>query len=416
MDDPNAFTAKQQALRHQLAAAGANRLVAESLNRLLASVAPAALADACGVSPDTVHRLVGGRAEMLVHVTETAVASLEFSAPGWPTFDDITDGAAEAFLLGIGDESGEAKTAAFIEALKVYIAANLSTPARPAEGIIDSAVMTVSPKWEGARYLEGEAREIAERLRLARARLLAEQTEGFGWLLAEAMAQLQRRPQRGTSVETLIVLMNCLVDGAVMRMLVDPDSLTIDTIADAVFRLGMAFTETGSFEDPHEPDDPDARQTFATILDVATTLWTTTEEVSLADVAAASTEIDEGVVQRWFPSVRELADSVVRRRVSSVIPEPSDHPDAQIAILESVLHRLCLTADEVPGAVRSAFVPDPPPGSFAAQLTEHALAVIEGLDQPGFLAEQLVADACDGSERWARTQTLLKLLDRSSGP
>jgi len=413
MDTPKAFTAKQQAIRHDLAVAGANRLVAESMNRLLASVAPAALAEACDVSPDTVQRLVGGRAEMLVHVTDTAVASLEFSAPGWPTFGEITDGAAEAFLVGIGDESGAAKTAAFIEALKVFIAANLVTNARPAEGIIDAAVMTVSPKWEGPQHLDGEAREVAEQLRLARVRLLAQQTEGFGWLLAEAMAQLQRRPQRGTTVETLIVLMNCLVDGAVLRMLIDPDSLTVDTIADAVFRLGMAFTETGSFEDPHEPDDPESRKTFAAILDAATALWGTTDEVTLADVAAALPAIDEEAVQRWFPSVRELADSVVRRRVSSVQPEPSDHPDAQIAILEFVLHRLCLTADEVPGAVRSAFVDDPPPGSIAAQLTEHALAVIEGLDQPGFLAEQLIADACDGSERWPRTQTLLKLLDRS---
>jgi hypothetical protein len=414
MGTSSSFTAKQQAIRHDLAAAGAQRLVAESMNRLLASVAPAALAEACDVSPDTVQRLVGGRAEMLVHVTETAVTSLEFSAPGWPTFSEITDGAAEVFLLGIGDASGPAKTAAFIDALEVYIAANLSTPARPAEGIIDAAVMTVSPKWEGPQYLDGEVRQVAEQLRLARARLLAEQTEGFGWLLAEAMAQLQRRPQRGTSVETMIVLMNCLVDGAVMRMLIDPDSLTVDVIADAVFRLGMAFTETGSFEDPHEPDDPDSRQTFATILDAATALWGTTEDVTLADVAAELPGIDEDTVQRWFTSVRELADSVVRRRVSSVQPEPSDHPDAQIAILESVLHRLCLTADEVPGAVRSAFVADPPPGSIAAQLTEHALAVIEGLDQPGFLAEQLIADACEGSGRWTRTQTLLKLLDPTS--
>ena len=79
MEIPTAFTAKQQAIRHDLAVAGANRLVAESMNRLLAAVAPAALAEACDVSPDTVQRLVGGRAEMRGQVTETAVKSVDCS-------------------------------------------------------------------------------------------------------------------------------------------------------------------------------------------------------------------------------------------------------------------------------------------------------------------------------------------------
>ena len=48
-------------------------------------------------------------------------------------------------------------------------------------------------------------------------------------------------------------------------MLVEPDSLTIEVVADALLRMGMSFTESGSFEDPNEPEDPESRAAFSAV-------------------------------------------------------------------------------------------------------------------------------------------------------
>lgn len=406
------FTPRQQATRRELLDAGAQRLLTQSVQRLLASVAPAALAEACGVSPDTVHRLVGGREETIELVVRDAVTNLDYANQWWPTFADVTDDAATAFVTGLAE--ADDKKQAFQDGLKVYIEANFATPARPAGTMVEAALMAASPRWSGPDLLDAEDRRVAERLRGERLRQLRQTTEGLGWLLAEAMALMERRPQRGTDPDTLIVLLNCLVDGAVLRMYADPESLDVDAVVEAVFRLGMAFTEPGSFEDPHEPDDPTTRRVFGAILDEATALWHAGADVTLQTVADASAELDLATVERWFPTVRELADSVVRRKVRSVQPEPSEHPNALIATLESVLRRLCVAADELPGAAALAFEGEAPAGSVAEQLREHALAVVESLGQPTLLAEQLVADACEGSGRWDRTAALLGLLAASA--
>lgn len=402
------YTAKQARTRARIAEVGAQRLLAESVNRLLASVAPMAIADECGVSPDTVKRLVGDRAAVLELVVDEVVTNLDHRSDAWPSFADVTGDAAGAFLVALSEDGD--KTQAFIDALKVYVDANFATPARPAGTQLEAAVLTASPRWTGADVLDPEAREVAERLRQARADHLRRTTDGLGWLLAEAMAQLERRPQQGMNPRTLITLMNCLVDGAVLRMLVDPDCLDTTTVAEAVLRLGMAYTEPGSFEDPHEPEDPQGRRVFAAIVDAATEHWPDGEPA--LDQVAEAAGVDLATLERWFPTVHDLADSVVRRRVASVKPEPSESPDALVATLESVLRRLCLAADDVPGAVAEAFATGPTPTSIAAQITNHAIAVVEAHDQHPVLAEQLVTDACEGSGRWPRAQALLRLLER----
>lgn len=254
-------------------------------------------------------------------------------------------GAARMATLDTGDPAEEV----LIEALRANIESQFSAPGLPVGSMLRAAVVTASPRWEGQRPTDPTVSRLAADIRATRRATYATTANEFAGLFTSAMSILRRRPRPGIDPATIMALLNALLDGAVQRLLVDPTAIDTRLLAEAMVRLGVAFSEHGTYWDPRRSEDPQLAVAFDTLVGEATARFQRGEDVSVGAVAAA-TGIDAAVAALVFPSTVDLADSVVRGLAQS--GGPFEQPGAVHATdLAAMLWRLAAAVDSVPAAV-----------------------------------------------------------------
>lgn len=407
--DERAEVARAELLEHAI-----ERIIEHGVGGIAAIASPSALARSGGtVSVDTAYRLLGSSAETLGLIVER-IADPGWSAPsiGWPSADDVTAGAVDAF------EQGSAVDAA-LHAFRYFLERNFFIPAKPFGLVLDGVAMTASDAWHGPTVVADADRGLAVRILEQRRRSLEQQRDAFRWMLRDALASLRRRPRPGMTIDLMVALMHALADGAVNRMLIWPGCLTIDDVARAVLDLGLALSEDGSLVDPRLPDDPAARDVFTRIVTAADASWARGDAISDLSAVAAAADAQLETVAVLFVSVEEVADSVVRTRVVTVgVEETTGSTSA--AVLTSALQRLAAAADAVPQAVMLA-AQCPGDATLLGELTHEATELARHADrvtvEPERFAEQLIAVACNGMGSWETASLLLDLLRRrGDGP
>ncbi|HEY8544494.1 MAG TPA: TetR family transcriptional regulator C-terminal domain-containing protein, partial [Acidimicrobiales bacterium] len=120
--------------------------------------------------------------------------------------------------------------------------------------ILHAAAITASPAWEGPPAPDDGAelgRVLLEQRRASYQRL----TEQLATMTSVAMSDLGRRPRAGVDPQVLARLVHALMDGAVLRVFIEPGALPPELVAEAMYRLAVAFSEEGPADDPRKPTD-----------------------------------------------------------------------------------------------------------------------------------------------------------------
>ena len=409
------WDAKAEATRERLIEEGIARILEEAASAIAALVTPSALARRSGVaSVDTAYRLLGGPEQTLLLVTARSTdPDFRSEAIGWETFDEVSAGAVDRFA----DAQEQQPLEASLAALRHYIESNFHLPSYPISRILAAVSLTASERWEGVIAVPDEHRDFAVALRDAQRDGWVGVREHMRWMVQDAFAAMRRRPRAGMSVDKILLLLYALADGAIDRMALYPELLTVDEVVEAVLALGIALSEEGSLADPRLPADPDAVAAFTRVVEVADARWVGGGEVDdLRAIAEDANEPFEAIVV-MFPTVEHLADSVVRARVQAVgIDEGAEEPAA--ALIVSALRRLARTADEVPQALAHASRLDGPDSVlYELRGAIRATSQPDGEDASRVdrLAEQIVANACMGTAQWGTVEVLLEaLLPRGS--
>lgn len=408
------WDAKAEATRERLIEEGIARILEEAASAIAALVTPSALARRSGAaSVDTAYRLLGGPEQTLLLLTARSIdPDFRSEAIGWDTFDEVSAGAVDRFA----DAQEQQPLEASLAALRHYIESNFHLPSYPISRILAAVSLTASERWEGVIRVPDEHRDFAVALRDAQRDGWAGVREHMRWMVQDAFAAMRRRPRAGMSVDKILLLLYALADGAIDRMALYPELLTVDEVVMAVLALGIALSEEGSLADPRLPADPDAEAAFTRVVEVADARWAGGEVDDLRAIAEDANEPFEAIVV-MFPTVEHLADSVVRARVQAVgIDEGAEEPAA--ALIVSALRRLARTADELPEALAHASRLDGPDSVlYELRGAIRATSQPDGEDASRVdrLAEQIVANACMGTAQWGTVEVLLEaLLPRGS--
>lgn len=290
---------------------GARRLTRHGIEALLSQLLPYKLVQRreVKVSKDTAYRIFHGRVEDVLR----AVASLA-GDPNWGGYSEGRTAMVQAAFDVPSDEQNLPR-ARLTAALEANINAQFESRAQPLGWLLQSAALTGSERWlhDDLRSSRGD---LAEAILAARREFYEYMTAEMIGFLRLAMSELRLRPRPGWDAETIVVLIHCLIDGAVLRMFLEPERLTAKQVAEAAFELGTALGELGTYDDPRRPSDAALGRVFDDVVIEAARGWAREQAVSLDGVASrcgTSTEL----VRMIFPSVDELADSVLRHRVAS---------------------------------------------------------------------------------------------------
>jgi hypothetical protein len=326
---------------------------------------------------------------------------------GWRSTADLSEDAVASFR---GEEPGADLDAA--SAMRALLVASFSDPAYPIARILQAAVITASPVWTGAVSASEDHRALAAEIRELQRGSWEQVREHMRWLVQDTLAALRRRPIDGLSLDKMLLLLHTLAEGALDRLTLHPDLLTPDDVVDAIVALMLALTEEGSMADPRRPEDPEAMAIYSQLVAGCDAAWTTGEDPGDLHAVAERFEVPFETVVLLFPTLEDLADSVLRARVTSVgvdggAPAPSS------ALLRSALQRLAETATAAPALIMRAQALERPE-SVLHELRVHAagLGSTDAIDDGTAvrIAEQAVATACLGTDHWATTEVLLDLL------
>jgi hypothetical protein len=335
--------------------------------------------------------------------------------------------------------------------IKASFYAQFRSPETPAGWVLQTSAITASRIWQGHDHRpDDEWRAVAQGILDRRASLYEGITAGWAELLAGGMAAVDRRPKPGFTYEKIVKLMHSLFDGCTLRLFInrelnaedlDPDRRAklleglIDEVADAMFDLAWAYTESGSLKDPRRPLNGDAEADFCLVLEHAETEY----EAEVAeggdvaidpDVIAAKVggrdkrrerdTTDElrltGSSRVIFPTSGDLADSLLRQLV--VPPELEKEMTRTLdplGAVEEVLGRLNNAVIKFPRVVEAAQThpPTAPQGarpflSELQQAVEHALrSPLSRCLHPRRTARRLIALALSGPHGPAGVEAVL---------
>lgn len=398
---------KAEASRAALVEEGMVRILEDGVAGIAGLVSPSSLARRSGVvSVDTAYRLLGRPDDVLGRIAGTGSdPTFRSEVLGWRTTDEIS---AEA----IDESAGSGVPVDPLAAIRQLLVAGLADPAFPLSRILRAVAITASPAWTGSITVADEHRALAEEVRAAARREWEHTREHLRWLVQESLAAVGRRPITGYSIDKIVVILHTIAEGALDRLALHPELVSIDEFVESILIFMLALTEEGAMADPRLPDDPEALAVFTRVVAAADAAWA--EGLDLDDLHDVATRFDvpfETVVL-MFPTVDDLADSVLRARVVAAGIEGGT-PDATAALLRATLRRLASTADALPGLLDHARRVD------AATSVLHELRVsAQSLASPGAIedgtaarvAEQVIANAGLGMDHWPTTEVLLDLL------
>lgn len=333
-------------------------------------------------------------------VVASTIAASEHEWAGWER-----SFAAIAAALATDDDPHDR----IVASVRTHLDHQFRSPGTPAGWVAQAAALTASEKWEGDRPDADDLR-VARAILTERRRMYGELTEAIRLVVEVAMDELHIRPQPGIDARTIAVVVQCLVDGAVLRALVDPDGVDLDLVAEATYRLAEAFTLPGTVGDPHRPDDghPDHDDLVA----AARVRWYGAyEPTSVADVAA-SAGIDVGQAERRFPSRVDLCDSLLWLLVGTDLSHRGNDVVRPV-ILAATLRRLATAADSHPGVVHRS-LDDERTDGFGVELRRTVARALRS-SNPAVDAEEAASQLVAAAARGAEGRTAVDALDRLLG-
>lgn len=394
---------KADTARRELVAEGIARILEDAVGAIADLVNPSALARRSGeISVDRAYRLLGGP-DATLHRIMASAADPDFRAEsiGWPTFDEVSGAAVHR-------AADETAIDATTTAVRHYIEQSLRLPSYPLGRIINAVTITASPAWRGPVTVSDKHRALAEGLAEIDRRGAQALRAHMRWLLLDALGALRRRPRPGITLDQIVELALALGNGAIDRMVVEPTALSIDVVVGAMVDLTITLTEEGSVADPRFPNDPDAAAAFSLIVRAAAAHWAGGGTIADLGTAAAIAGTEASPVESFFLSVADLADSVLRDRITLVGHETGARITT-FGLVRSTLRRLAESADAIPEVVRLATTVVPE-RSILEELRSAAAACAAESRADGRIAERLVATAALGTAHWETTELLLDVL------
>jgi hypothetical protein len=150
----------------------------------------------------------------------------------------------------------------------------------------------------------------------ARAALYEAMGDAFAPLVQMACRAAGRAPADDTDVDEIVLLLNALFDGLVLRAALHPDRVTPELVGRAIYRLAEAFTvEGGRVVDPQRPADHASAAMFDRIVAQAVLSYRTVsppDRVELVTVFEAA-GCEAAVAHTLFPHEAALLDSAARQ-------------------------------------------------------------------------------------------------------
>lgn len=406
--------------RDALIAAGRERLLSHAIDALRSQLNASALSEDLPLSRDTAYRVFrDDPGESVTDAIATAVAEAA-NDPAW--------GGSEAALADVigayqaSFERGNDARANVGEALRAGFEAQFRSPGQPAGWMLQAASLTASTAWKGDPPAP-DGVDLAQRLLDARRDFYRTVTDQLTWLAVSAMSEVGRRPRAGLDARAVVVLVHCMLDGAVLRRFIEPDAMPPELFADAVMLLWDALSEPGSFDDPRRPDDERNQQVFDGVLAAAAELWRAQPAVTV-DEAAERASVSPEAAALLFPDAGDLADSLVRARVvaggfTDLGPAPDPTAARQhLPLLVAQLGRLRDLADALPHAVAAAAA-QPPTLSrpFADDFVDNEGRIIGALGvtpQPDRFLRDLLTFAGQGRAGWTSVLALMRTIGYES--
>lgn len=407
--------------RDAVIAAGRERLLAHGIDALRSQLNASALSEDLPLSRDTAYRVFRDD-ESAESVTDAIVAAVAEATTdtAWAGSDSALADTMDAYQSSINRGNGPREH--LIEALQAAFDAQFRSPGQPAGWMIQAVALTASSAWKG-NPPDPDGVALAQRLLEIRRRQYATLTEQLTVLVTNAISELGRRPKPGIDPRSVVVLVHCLLDGAVLRRFIEPDAMPPDQFARVVELLWDGLSEPGSFYDPRRPDDERNQRVFDRVVDGAVDLWRMRAEISV-DEAAGRAGVPPEAASLLFPEIGDLADSVVRTRVvGGGFADLGSLPDAararqHLPVLVSALGRLRDLADTVPHAVAAAGAHAPTRSKpFADDFAAHESRAIDALGvapNAERFVHDLVAFASQGTSGWRSVVALLRTIGYES--
>jgi hypothetical protein len=401
--------------REAIIAAGRRRLLQHAVDALRSQLNASMLSGESSIARDTAYRAFR-RDSSGEKVSDAIIAAVVQAAEEWDqegyraALEDAID-AYHASVVADDDVASNLKAA-----LRAAFTAQFRSPGVPTGWVIQAAALTASEAWEGDPPAPEDV-AIAQVILDIRRHTYQAITDQLVGLAHVAMSDLGRRPAAGADLRAVVTLTHALLDGAVLRRFLEPDAMPGELFAEGLYRLWVAFSEPGSYDDPRRPHDEDGRRLFDAVLAEAAELWRTQEEVSVEEVAEQALVPVDAALQ-LFPTVGDLADSLVRTRVvAGGFPRLGPAPDRtaarqQLVVLVGQLQRLRDLADAVPHAVAASWAHRPTVSRpFVEELVDNEVSAIQALDladHPRDLVDDLVRFAARGTPGWDTVLALLR--------
>jgi len=407
------------AKRQAVVDAGLDRLLHGSIELLRSSLNASSLSADADISKDTTYRLFADDGTPSSDAIIAAVAE-GAADPVWSGFADSADAIAGTVQDGLEREIPYDQL--IIDALAANVDAQFRSPGCPVGWILHAAAITASPAWQGDPPRTPEDADLARRVLDSRVRFYEHMTGDLLQLMTACMSLVGKRPRRGMDPRQLLALMHSMVDGAVLRMYLEPEVFDCQQVGEAVFALAMAFAEDGALNDPRRPLAVEGIAVFDRMIDEASTSWTEADERTVDGTARSAGVAPEAAVL-LFPSAADLADSLVWTYVlggGSLVDNPdverSDGhaPGTEKAMIFGLLRRLRDVVESHPGAMEVVRTRLPDVGiGIRAQLEREVAEVVRGLCpgvDPHVTAAELVRAASRGHEGWPAVTSLMRVL------
>jgi AcrR family transcriptional regulator len=401
--------------RDTVISAGRQRLLTHGIDGLRSQLNASVLSKEVPVSRDTAYRVFRDD-ESGEPVTDAIVAAVAAAAhdTAWSGTEATLRQALETYTAHVNSGSDPATT--LIAFIRVSFEEQFRSPGQPVAWILQAAALTGSKAWKGDPPPDDSvalARKILDERR-AFYETWEEQMASFFVL---AMSEARRRPR--IDPRAIMALLHSLMDGAVLRHLIDPDSIPLDLAAEAMYCLGLAFTEEGPTDDPRKPEDERNQAVFDRLLQAAAALWRSRPEVGV-DEAAAHAGVAPEAANLLFPDVGDLADSLIRAHVVAggfvdLGPFPTPLKARQhLPGLVSELQRIRNLAAEIPHAMAATQRHHPTRSkSFADEFVSAGTRLVDALEVTP-RSEQLLRDLLDfasrGNPGWASVVALLRTI------
>jgi hypothetical protein len=218
------------------------------------------------VSRDTAYRLFRDDDGFSGADAVVAACSTRSVDPEWNGVTETLNEIATAYV---------AEHATVLERLKAALEANVvasfDSAGWPVGHLLQGAALAASPRWVGPRPTDPDDLALARAILDDRRRHYEELTDLYEPLLRRMMSDTGLRPD-GRTTRQVVRLTHCLIDGAVLRMFVDP-TLEAEDVAEAIVRFGLSLGEPGAIDDPRRPDDPGRTRVFDAVIGAAKIWW-----------------------------------------------------------------------------------------------------------------------------------------------